>query len=96
MSSRTSKIVFSSIFAVLVVVITSGSYGKIQVNAQSTQSTQEVQEGGTECEDLHAKWINGDTRGENTTAIEKEFMDKDCWTKLAQLNDQRAANQTLK
>ena len=57
-------------------VITSGSYGKIQVNAQSTQSTQEVQEGGTECEDLYAKMINGGTRGENTTAIEKEFMAK--------------------
>jgi hypothetical protein len=80
------------ILAILVVVISSGSYSIIQVNAQVVNRIQEAQLGGTECENLLAMWDNAYVRGEDTTAIQKEFTDKDCWTKLAQLNNQTLAS----
>jgi hypothetical protein len=83
-----------SILAILVVVISSGSYSIIQVNAQVQQGITEAQLGGTECENLLAMWQNAYTRGEDSTAIEKEFADKDCWTRLAEVNNQTSSNQT--
>lgn len=77
-----SKIMIISSLAILVMVISSGSYSIIQVKAVSN-AIKEAQIGGTECEDLYAKLTNGYG---NLTAMQKEFDGKDCWTKLAQLN----------
>ena len=53
-----SKMMIISSLAILVMIISSGSYSIIQVKAVSN-AIKEAQIGGTECEDLYAKLTNG-------------------------------------
>jgi len=77
-----SKMTIICIVAILVVVISSGSDRMINVKAVSN-ATKQSQIVGIECEDLYAKLTNGHG---DIGAMQKKFDDKDCWTKLAQLN----------
>jgi hypothetical protein len=71
-----------AILVILVMVISSGSYSMIQVNAQQQQAIQEAQISNIpeiyECQMLHPSW--------NTSATNEDFKlfeEKDCWNQIA-------------
>lgn len=70
------------ILAILVVVLSSGSYSMIQVNAQQQQSIQEGQISNIpeiyECQMLHPSW-NASATNEDFA----EFEEKGCWEQIA-------------
>ena len=77
-----SKMTVGCILAILVVVISSGSYSMIQVNAQQSNTIVEAQISNIpeirECQMLHPSW--------NTSATNedfKQFEQKDCWKQIA-------------
>lgn len=77
-----SKMTVGSILAILVVVISSGSYSMIQVNAQQTNRIVEAQISNIpeirECQMLHPSWNASATNDDF-----KQFEQKDCWKQIA-------------
>ena len=77
-----SKMTVGCILAILVVVISSGSYSMIQVNAQQSNTIVEAQTSNIpeirECQMLHPSW-NASATSEDF----KQFEQKDCWKQIA-------------